>query len=243
MIALHAHRGASHAAPENTWRAFERAIAEGADAIELDVRLTADEVAVVFHDDDLTRMTGAPGRMSTTPSSALSHLRAGGEPIPFMRELVDLAAPAFNIELKPTPRPRALVDAALPTLVALRCPVLVSSFDPRVLAMLHAALPQLPLAYIYEDARALTALKLLPPVDLHPRCDLVTADTLPTILPAECPARALRAWTVDDPIEARRLLALPHPHDPERPAVAALITNRPGPLRAELAAFAVPGTA
>lgn len=238
---LHAHRGASHAAPENTWRAFERAIAEGADAIELDVRLTADDVAVVFHDDDLTRMTGVAGRMAETPSSSLGALRAGGEPIPRMSALLELDAPALNIELKPTPKPRQLVDAALPTLRALRCPVLVSSFDPRVLVMLHAALPALPLALIYEDARALAALRLLPAVDLHPRYDLVTAESLPQLLTDR--ARALRVWTVDDPIEALRLLALRHPLEPERPAVAALITNRPGPLRAEINALAAPGTA
>lgn len=238
---LHAHRGASHAAPENTWRAFERAIAEGADAIELDVRLTADDVAVVFHDDDLTRMTGIAGRMSATSSASLAGLRAGGEPIPWMSALLELDAPALNIELKPTPKPRQLVDAALPTLRALRCPVLVSSFDPRVLVMLHEALPTLPLALIYEDARALAALRLLPAVDLHPRHDLVTAESLPTLLTDG--ALALRAWTVDDPIEALRLLALRHPLDPERPAVAALITNRPGPLRAEINALAAPGTA
>jgi glycerophosphoryl diester phosphodiesterase len=52
-----AHRGASGSAPENTIAAFERAVRQGADAIELDVRLTADGVPVVLHDATLDRTT------------------------------------------------------------------------------------------------------------------------------------------------------------------------------------------
>jgi glycerophosphoryl diester phosphodiesterase len=48
-----AHRGASHAEPENTVRAFRRAADIGADAVELDVRTTADGVLVVHHDAEL----------------------------------------------------------------------------------------------------------------------------------------------------------------------------------------------
>lgn len=51
-----AHRGASAVAPENTLAAFERAIADDADGIEFDVRLTKDKTVVVFHDDDLMRI-------------------------------------------------------------------------------------------------------------------------------------------------------------------------------------------
>jgi len=235
LPALHAHRGASHAAPENTLRAFERAVAERADALELDVRLSSDDVPVIFHDDELMRMTGAPGRVSSTPWSALQMLRIEGEPIPGFAELVAASRTlglALNVELKPIARPQALVAACEPILRALTnvVPTMVSSFDPRVLAMLHARLPELPLALILEDVRALTALRLLPPVALHLRHDLITAQSLPTY--CDVP-RALRAWTVDDPAEALRLIALG--------PVDALITNRPGPLRRELEAAPRPG--
>jgi len=233
LPALHAHRGASHLAPENTMRAFELAVSEGADALELDVRITSDDVPVIFHDDDLARMTTTAGRTASTSWSAFGDLRAGGEPIPGLADLVAFGRQhrlPLNIELKPTARPLALVAACEPILRELLTlvPTMVSSFDPRVLAMLHQRLPTLPLALILEDVRALAALALLPPVDLHVRHDLIDDASLSTFLATP---RALRAWTVDDPAVARRLIAL----DAGR-AVSALITNRPGPLRAELLA-------
>jgi len=56
-----AHRGASGLAPENTLPAFELAIRQGADALELDVRLTRDGAAVVIHDATLERTTDRSG--------------------------------------------------------------------------------------------------------------------------------------------------------------------------------------
>jgi glycerophosphoryl diester phosphodiesterase len=55
------HRGASGLAPENTLPAFELAIRQGADALEMDVRLTRDGAAVVIHDDTLDRTTDRSG--------------------------------------------------------------------------------------------------------------------------------------------------------------------------------------
>ena len=51
-----AHRGASHGWPENTEVAFDQALAEGADGIELDLQLSADGMPVVFHDDRLGKL-------------------------------------------------------------------------------------------------------------------------------------------------------------------------------------------
>ena len=228
LPALHAHRGASHLAPENTMRAFELAVSEGADALELDVRITSDDVPVIFHDDDLARMTTAAGRTASTSWSAFGDLRAGGEPIPGLADLVAFARQhrlPLNIELKPTARPLALVAACEPILRELLTlvPTMVSSFDPRVLAMLHPRLPGLHLALIVENPKALAAIRLLPPVALHLRHDLIDAASLPSYRDV---SSAIRAWTVDDAHEARRLLAL---------GITDLITNRPGPLRAELA--------
>jgi len=56
-----AHRGASAYAPENTIPAFELAVRHGADAFELDVRVTRDGAAVVIHDDSLDRTTDLTG--------------------------------------------------------------------------------------------------------------------------------------------------------------------------------------
>ena len=53
MTLVYAHRGASHAEPENTIAAFERAVAMGSDGVELDVRRTSDDRLVVHHDPSL----------------------------------------------------------------------------------------------------------------------------------------------------------------------------------------------
>ena len=72
-----AHRGASAHAPENTLPAFERAVALGASEIELDVRFSADESIMVFHDDDLQRKTGLVGRVRHYPSEVLRKTEIG----------------------------------------------------------------------------------------------------------------------------------------------------------------------
>jgi glycerophosphoryl diester phosphodiesterase len=72
-----AHRGASGSAPENTMAAFSLAIEQGADAIELDVRLTADGVAVVLHDAALDRTTDRSGLLRELTLAELRAVDAG----------------------------------------------------------------------------------------------------------------------------------------------------------------------
>jgi glycerophosphoryl diester phosphodiesterase len=72
-----AHRGASGAAPENTMLAFELAVRQGADAFELDVRLTGDGVPVVLHDATLDRTTDRRGSLSGLSLAELRELDAG----------------------------------------------------------------------------------------------------------------------------------------------------------------------
>ena len=62
MQKIYAHRGASGYAPENTLRAFALAADMGADGVELDVQISKDGRLVVFHDDELSRLTGAAAR-------------------------------------------------------------------------------------------------------------------------------------------------------------------------------------
>jgi glycerophosphoryl diester phosphodiesterase len=85
------HRGAAGEAPENTFAGFALAAAAGADYIELDVRLAADGVAMVFHDDELERTTDGTGPFAARPSADLLELDAGG-----------WFGPAFRGERMPT---------------------------------------------------------------------------------------------------------------------------------------------
>lgn len=72
-----AHRGGAHLRPENTLDAFAHALALGADALELDVRLSADGEAVVIHDETLDRTTDARGPVSSLTADALARVDAG----------------------------------------------------------------------------------------------------------------------------------------------------------------------
>ncbi|MDE6202594.1 MAG: phosphatase PAP2 family protein, partial [Lachnospiraceae bacterium] len=98
LPAIIAHRGYSSEFPENTLAAFEGALDIGVDYIELDVQLTKDGQAVIFHDDDLKRITGVEGRVSEYTYDELRGLDAGswfsssfaGERIPSLREALEL---------------------------------------------------------------------------------------------------------------------------------------------------------
>ena len=72
-----AHRGASALAPENTLAAFQKAIEDGADGIEFDVRIAKDGVPVVFHDSTLKRIVRKEGRTSHFTSEQLQTLDVG----------------------------------------------------------------------------------------------------------------------------------------------------------------------
>lgn len=144
-----AHRGASGHAPENTLAAFKKAVALGADWIELDV-YTVDGELVVIHDNRLERTTNGTGTVARRGVSYLRRLDAGqGEQIPFLGEVLDTVARRIkvNIELKGP-------QTAKPVVSLLNHYVrnhgwtydqfLVSSFDHKQVATTKAACAQLP---------------------------------------------------------------------------------------------------
>lgn len=74
---VYAHRGGLALSPENTIAAFDRGMAEGADGLELDVRLSRDGVVVVHHDDTLERTTNGRGPVSAHTADELARVDAG----------------------------------------------------------------------------------------------------------------------------------------------------------------------
>ena len=110
-----AHRGlwAPGGAPENSLAAFEAACAAGY-GIELDVQLSADGEAMVFHDRHLARMAGASAKLSDKTAAALSALRlkGAGEPIPTLRQVLNLVAgrTLILIEIKSAPGEEGPLD-------------------------------------------------------------------------------------------------------------------------------------
>ncbi len=107
-----AHRGGAADAPENTMQAFAHAVSLGYRYLETDVRVTADGVVVVFHDEDLSRLCGRPGRIADLRAAEVATARVHGtEPIPTLDELLDAWPEArLNIDCKSEDGARPLVD-------------------------------------------------------------------------------------------------------------------------------------
>jgi glycerophosphoryl diester phosphodiesterase len=158
---IFAHRGASIHAPENTLAAFELAVNQKADAIELDAKLCADGEVVVIHDQTLDRTTDGSGKVLETPLTALKELDAGswfdtqfrGEPIPTLEEVFEAVGKKIFINVELTNY--ASVFDALPDKVVqlvqlhgLQDSVMFSSFNPLALRRAHKRLPEVPLGLL-----------------------------------------------------------------------------------------------
>jgi glycerophosphoryl diester phosphodiesterase len=230
-----AHRGASADAPENSLAAFRLAGEQGADGVELDVLRCASGEVVVFHDDDLERLTGRRGAVRDTTYAELAELDlGGGERIPLLSEaLAACAGLLVNVELKApsTWAARARDDGLAREVATLIAPhrerVLVSSFDPLLLHRFHRAQREVPIGLLFAHdqwlpLRRAWAEALVHPTALHPEAMLVDA---PAIRAWRARGRLVNTWTVDHPAEARALAAL---------GVDGIITNRPAVVKAVL---------
>jgi glycerophosphoryl diester phosphodiesterase len=106
-----AHRGASAAEPENTLRAFDLAIRQGAQMIELDLQLTRDHRVVVIHDPVLDYTTDLKGRINRLSLAEVKKADAGkGERVPTLEETLDLTRRKATLYLE-IKDPRATAEA------------------------------------------------------------------------------------------------------------------------------------
>src|SRR5580698_7210567 len=143
--------------PENTLASFGQARGQGARAIELDVRPCAGGGVVVFHDDTLARMTGGRDsrRVSDVSEEELVAIDLGqGATIPRLREVLDWARRedvAVNVEMKhDVPRRRRLARDTVEIVRASGADVLLSSFDPVLLALGAAFAPSVERALLTQ---------------------------------------------------------------------------------------------
>ncbi len=154
---IFAHRGASAHAPENTLASFRLALTQGADAVELDAKLSADGAIVVFHDARLERTTNGTGRLSQKSLAELKVLDAGsffaekfrGEKIPLLEEVFEAVGKRLyiNIELTNYATPRdQLVEKVCELVKKCRLEehVLFSSFRSSNLKKAMQLLPDVP---------------------------------------------------------------------------------------------------
>jgi len=161
-----AHRGyhdMNRAIWENTMPAFQRAI-DARFAIECDIRLSADGVPLVFHDDDLQRLCGRDGAIEDLTAAEAKTIAVGGTEatIPTLADLLAACGGKVPlvIELKASSAdPAAFAEATLEALADYDGPVALMSFDTALLSALKQAGAGQPLGLTAEgkDEEALAA--------------------------------------------------------------------------------------
>ncbi|MGE5831179.1 MAG: glycerophosphodiester phosphodiesterase family protein [Micromonosporaceae bacterium] len=220
-----AHRGGAAPGDENSMAAFARSVEAGYRYLETDVHSSSDGVPVVFHDGDLSRMFGRPGRVDELSWADLASLRRNGESLlPRLEDVLDAWPQCrFNIDMK--------ADSAVgPTLAAVarltaRDRVLLASFDDRRIRWVrHACGPRQATSL---GRRETAALRL---GSLHPRRlpGRRLGGFVPGVAAAQVPVRfrgvrvvdarfvrhahrlglQVHVWTIDDPTEMHELLDL-----------------------------------
>jgi len=255
------HRGASAHAPENTLVAFERALGDGADGLELDVRLSRDGVPFVIHDATLVRTALREGHVESLGSEELSALDAGTwfnlrRPAfareEFARESVPTLAEVFKrfgrrarvlyVEMKcdEPGRGAGLAHSVVELTRAhgLAHSVVLKSFAHELVREGKRLAPEIRAAALFDRqwARPLVA-----PSTVIAKAAACRADEISlhrsllrrtTVEAAKRQGFGVVVWTVDTPFWLRRARAL---------GLSAVITNRPAEMRAALETLARPG--
>ena len=215
-----AHRGASALAPENTMAAFRLAKELGADGIELDVMLSADEQLVVIHDQRVNRTTNGKGKVNEMRWDALKTLDAGsyfderfaGEPLPLLNQVFEELGGQLliNVELKNYATPRDQLTEKVVDLIlqmGLKNSAMLSSFNARNLLKAERLDPSIP--------RGLLTLPGLPGIPyrgwlgkryhydaLHPYHKDVNARMVSRLHAA---GKKINVWTVNNPEDLLRM--------------------------------------
>ena len=220
-----AHRGASAYAPENSFAAFDLALAQGADALELDVRSTSDGRLVVLHDARLLRTARDPRAIGAVCADELMAIDAAARP-PTLDAVLDRygSTTRWLVELKDSTPPAAHALAAALTARGLERAAVVQSFDAALLSRLRTATPSLCVAPLYRRAPSARRLRVIAAFAgavgvRHGAVDMTL------MLRARACGLAVRAWTANAAADIERLAAL---------GVAGVITDVPDVARTVL---------
>ncbi|MEO5578419.1 MAG: glycerophosphodiester phosphodiesterase family protein [Sphingomicrobium sp.] len=205
-----AHRGL-HRAPaiiENSLIAFAAALEVSA-GIECDLRLTADNRLIVFHDRDAQRLCGSPETIGRSTLAELAHLSIGGHPLPTLAQLLAMVAGRAPVllEAKVAGDMWRFGRALAAALAGYSGPVGVMSFHPGLMRWLKTNAPQLRRGLVIRDGlpafKRWLAMKLADPAFL-------AVDVAAIERPWVAAARArmpVYTWTIRT--SADRTLALP----------------------------------
>jgi glycerophosphoryl diester phosphodiesterase len=148
-VIITGHRGALGTEPENTLRSFRRAVADGCDEIELDLRVTADGELVIMHDATVDRTTSGSGEVAALSYDEVRSLDAGlGEVVPTWAETVAEIDIRFQAEIKAADA-IPLLAQSLKSDPALAERTLVTSFHPEILLAARRAFPEVSTGRIF----------------------------------------------------------------------------------------------
>lgn len=233
MTQVWAHRGASGYAPENTMPAFELALEQGADGLELDVQLTRDDAVVCIHDETLERTTDGTGWVADHSLAQLQALDASlgmggfaGARIPTLEEVFALVRgtdAVVNVELKNDRMAYRGLEERVLEIVAdagVEGQVVLSSFNHYSLKKLRG-MTDLPLGALYSDSlyRPWSYVLRLGVDAIHPALRAVSRKLVSRSHDA---GLKVNTWTVNDPEDLKRMIGL---------GVDAVITNYPNLAR------------
>jgi glycerophosphoryl diester phosphodiesterase len=215
-----AHRGASGHAPENTHAAFAAALELGAEAVELDCQLSADGELVVIHDETLERTTDGRGPVGDRTAAELARLDAGawfaaefrGERIPRLADVMGQlqGRVTLNVEIK-SARDLGVIEPKLAALITAERAadwVVFSSFHPEGMRNMRTAAPWARLGVLCDRDPMTGGLALAHELKaelLIPGRRWVDGRV---IAAAHAAGLDVWVWTVNEPGEMRRLIAL-----------------------------------
>jgi glycerophosphoryl diester phosphodiesterase len=238
---IFAHRGASAYAPENTMAAFELAVQQGADAIELDAKLSADGEVVVIHDQTVDRTTEGTGKVKQLTLQELKKLDAGshfdisfqGEKIPTLSEVFEAVGRSLlvNVELTNIGSPfddLPQKTAQVVKMHSMQSRVLFSSFNPVALLRMRSLLPETPRGLLTLPGAPGALLRsrfgaLIPHQALHPEKSDVNQKLVDRV---HSSGRRINVYTVNEEETMDRLLSF---------GVDGIITDDPMLVRKVLA--------
>lgn len=238
-----AHRGASEAAPEHTMHAYDLALAQGADGLECDIRLTADEELVLLHDRTLERTSNGHGTVATHTLEQLRvldfgswhHSATGPAGVLTLREYLarverEPDPPMLCIETKHPTRfggllERRLVEVLrefgltvgdLPGMPRVR----VMSFSMTALRRMRQLAPRIPLVQLIDHGTPRPSVHghLLPGVRTAGIAVEFVREKPSFVTTLRARGHDVFVWTVNDPVDMARCIEL---------GVAAIITDHP----------------
>ena len=226
-----AHRGASDYAPENTLEAFELAVKQGADGVELDVQMTKDGELVVVHDETIDRVSDGTGRVVDYTLEELkkftfnkTHPEYPNAKIPTLKEVYELLYPTgltVNVEIKTGIVLYKGIEEKVLKLtrkMGMENRVIYSSFYHKSLVRLKKLDPSVLTGILYSDGwiDVVKYAKKLQVDALHPALYHLQSKKL--VEQAKKENLKLHVWTVNQKEDMEELV---------KRRVAAIITNRP----------------